>query len=205
MPRTKALNPAYVASQSHDPQQTEAPKRAKTRKPPSVRERERRQQENVAPGSSSPSPLHTRPALSVASAEEVENSDYIGMLMEHVHSAIHTQNWGKLGDLVESISDPDKGFHLDEVADHPSVKKLLAEGALRVLTAHSPPSYTQLSLALDLLVMGADMNAKDQQGNSVLNILRRAMDNRLREFIVNDHPYFKKLFFDQTGRPIPAE
>lgn len=204
MPR-KVVNSAQGASQSHNLQPSEAPKSSKTRMPPLVRGRKPRVKQPVAAESAPHSTAHTSPSLSVHSPESEERPDYIGMLMEHVHSAIRTRNWEKLGDLVDSISDPDKGFALEPLAEHPLVKTLLDEGALRVLTANSPPSYVQISLALDLMTMGGDMNAKDQHGKTVLNILRSAMDDKLRQFITSEHPYFKHLFIDQNGQTIQAD
>ena len=62
-----------------------------------------------------------------------------------------------------------------------------------------------MSLALDLLNMGADWNALDADGTSVLNILRGYVDEELRADIGEQFPHFRHLFFDREGRPIQGK
>ncbi len=53
--------------------------------------------------------------------------------------------------------------------------------------------------------MGADWNAIDADGNSVLNILREYVDEELRADIGEQFPHFRHLFFDREGRPIQGK
>ncbi len=122
--------------------------------------------------------------------------------MSQVQSAILDSNWDKLGDLIERISDPQQGLNLRSLLHHPAVKQTLDMAAIDVLTAMTPPTDEQLSLALDLLDIGANWNAEDAHGNSVLTILRKNMDDDRLQFTIHNYPNFKHLFVDREGRPI---
>ncbi len=182
---------------------TDVPKRAKTRIPAKVRERRLQGKENIPLQSGRMST--SNPTLVSRSTSEEPLPDYLKVLMDTVQSAIRDRDWNRLGNLIEGISHPETGLDLPSLADHPAVKKTLKECAIDVLTAQIPPSDEQLSLTLDLLDIGADWNAKDAQGDSVLRILRRYADDTVLAFIRDEHPRFKHLFIDREGRPINPE
>ncbi len=205
MPRTRIVNQTPGTVQSPDLSNNDAPKRAKTRAPASVRIREQRGKENLHQGIGLPVQAHTSPILSAVKKSESDMPDYLALLMDQVGAAIRARKWDKLGDLIESISSPDTGLNLPLLSDHPAVKKLLEEAAIGVLAAGLPPSDKQLCRALDLLSIGADWNATDERGNSVLNILRTYADDEVRNFISNEFPAFRHLFIDREGRPIKAD
>ncbi len=204
MPRTKPIPFMSAALQIPDAPKDEAPKRAKTRPPASVRAKERRDKENLHQGEGSSIKAHTEPSITKVKKRAPEIPDYLAMLMDQLQSAIRTRNWDKLGDLIHGISSPTTGLNLPLLAEHPAVKKTLQESAIDVLTAGKPPTDDQICRALDLLSMGADWNATDEQGDSVLKILRTYADDDVRDFISNEFPIFRHLFIDSEGQPIRA-
>ncbi len=204
MPKTKIIQPTVVGLQANTSSSSATPKRAKTRPPASVRERERRSSDPLPSSSGSPLQVHTSPVLSTANRQQAAIPDYLSVLMSQVQSAIRDSNWDKLGDLIERISDPQQGLNLRSLLHHPAVKQTLDLAAIDVLTAASPPADEQISLTLDLLEIGANWNAEDAHGNSVLTILRKNMDEDRLQFTVKMYPQFKHLFVDQAGRPITA-
>jgi hypothetical protein len=204
MPRTKIIQPTVVGLQADTSSSSATPKRAKTRPPASVRERERRTSDPLPRASSSAVQVHTPPVLSPVNRQKTAIPDYLALLMSQVQSAIRDSNWDKLGDLIERISDPQQGLNLRSLLDHPAVKQTLDMAAIDVLTAMTPATDEQLSLALDLLDIGANWNAEDAHGNSVLTILRKNMDDDRLQFTIHNYPNFKHLFVDREGRPITA-
>ncbi len=197
-----------VAQPTESPTPAESPvgavkeKRSRTRVPPSVRSKERRQKENRPQRGAAIEPKHTPPKLSATSKEAPPIPDYVALLMDHVDGAISDRNWEKLGDLLEALSHPETGLDLRQLAKNPAVNRVLDRAAIRVLTAATPVTDEQLSLALDLLNIGCDWNAKDERGNSVLTLLRRHADDDVLEFISKDFPHFRHLFTDPEGHPI---
>jgi hypothetical protein len=202
MPKTKIIQPTVVGLQADTSSSSATPKRAKTRPPASVRERERRTSDPLPRASGSSPQSHTPPVLSAVNRQRTAIPDYLAVLMSQVQSAILDSNWDKLGDLIERISDPQQGLNLRSLLHHPAVKQTLDMAAIDVLTAMTPPTDEQLSLALDLLDIGANWNAEDAHGNSVLTILRKNMDDDRLQFTIHNYPNFKHLFVDREGRPI---
>lgn len=202
MPRIKTTQPALGGLQPDAALPLATPKRAKTRPPALVRERELRAKEPLPRGSYSHIQTPAPPVPLAVKAQQAAVPDGLAMLMEHFQSAIRDKNWDKLGDLVEGISDPATGLDLRSLSHHPAVKKTLDNAAIEILMAGTPLSDEQLSLTLDMLDIGADWNARDVNGNSVLNILRKNMDDDLLQFIIEKHPRFQHLFLDREGRPI---
>ena len=157
------------------PAQTSTKKKeSRTKRPPSVREKEIRYQK------------------------------FVTELMADFKLAIEEKNWDRLGDLIERYSHAGFAFHMLPWANYPEVKQMIKSSAISVLTAESPLDHLHLNLALDLLNMGADWNAKDRNGLSVLNIFRKEVDDYFVDFIMRDYPNFKHLFIDRDGRRIPA-
>lgn len=175
-------------------------KRSKTRKPPSVRTKEHVGKENRLPG-----PLlnsHTPPIISTSTRHARPERDGLQLIVDDFQSAIQTQNWDELDNLIEHYSHAGLHFGIGDAQNHPALKKMREESAIQVLTANSAISDQQMNAALDLLSMGADWNARDKNGASVLNILRKNMTNEVLTLITEEYPSFKHLFIDREGRRI---
>lgn len=182
------------------PASTTHEKRSKTRMPPSVREKERREKENTPPRPAEAK--HTTPTLTATTAEVLDHSKIFTDIVRIFETAIQGRNWAGLCEAIETCSKANLNFHLLPLADHPDIKRLRERSAIDVLTAQQMLDDEQVSLALDLLNMGADWNAIDADGNSVLNILREYVDEALRADIAEQFPHFLHLFVDREGRPI---
>ena len=178
-------------------------KRSKTRKPPSVRTKEHLGKENKLPG-----PLlnsHTPPIVSTITRHTRPDRDSLQMIVDDFQSAIQTQNWDELGNLIDHYSHAGLHFGISDARNHPALKKMREESAIQVLTANSTVSDEQMNAALDLLSMGADWNTKDKNGTSVLNIIRKNLTNEVLTLITDEYPSFKHLFIDRDGRLIPPK
>lgn len=208
-PNSKQLTPSAdpstsaAAPISTTPASTTHEKRSKTRMPPSVREKERREKENTPPRPVEAK--HTTPALTAKTAEVADHSTVFTDIVWIFESAIQGRDWDRLGDAIETCSKAGLNFHLLPFADHPDIKRLKDRSAIDVLTAQETLDDEQVSLALDLLNMGADWNAADADGDSVLTLLRRYVDDELRAAISEQFPHFRHLFFDREGRPVKGK
>lgn len=206
VPKTQSQTPVRdtaIDSTNSTPSPEMTPRRSKTRKPPSVRTKERLGKENKPVG---PLPqLHTPPTVSTVAGQVGPEQDTLQLIVNDFQSAIQTRNWEGLGSLVEHYSYRGLHFEYDDNSNHPALKKMRDESAIQVLTANSYVSDEQMNAALDLLVMGADWNAQDKTGTTVLNILRKNMTTQILTLIVDEYPRFKHLFIDRDGQLIPPK
>lgn len=197
--------PTESSTPAESPVGTPKQKRSKTRVPPSVRAKERGQQEKRPQRGAAIEPKHTPPALTAKTAEVSDDSKVVAEIVDVFESAIRDRNWAELGDAIELFSKHGFNFHLLPLSDHPDIKRLREQSAIDVLTAQKTVDDERVSLALDLLNMGADWNATDADGDSVLTILRRYVDDEARADISELFPKFRHLFIDREGRPIKAK
>ena len=177
-----------------------ATKHSKTRKPPSVRTKKLTGKENKLPDYVLLP--HTPPRVSTITRPTRPERDGLQLIVDDFQSAIHAQDWEELGNLIDHYSNRGLHFELNDNKDHSAVKKMREESVLQVLTANRYVSDEQMNAALDLLSMGADWNAKDKNGTSVLNILRKNMTDEVLTLITDEYPSLKRLFIDKDGRLI---
>lgn len=177
-----------------------ATKHSKIRKPPSVQTKKRKGKESKLPDHVLLP--HTPPRISTITRPTRPERDVLQLIVDDFQSAIHAQDWEELGNLIEHYSHRGLNFEHNEDKNHSAVKKMREESVIQILTANSFVSGEQMNAALDLLSMGADWNAKDKNGASVLNILRKNMTDEVLSLITNEYPTFKHLFIDRDGRLI---
>ena len=148
---------------------------------------------------------HSSPTLRTTARQPMSEQEALQFIVDDFQSAIRDQNWAELGDLVDHYSH--RGFHfsISEDKNHPALKKMREESVIQVLKTNSSLSDEQMNAALDLLIMGADWNATDKNGVSVLNILRRNMTNEVLTLIIDEYPNFRHLFIDRDGQLIPPK
>lgn len=206
VPKTQTQTPVRdtaIDSTNSTPSPEMTQRWSKTRKPPSVRTKERLGKENKPVG---PLPqLHTPPTVSTMARRVSHEQDTLELIVNDFQSAIQNQDWEELGNLVDHYSHAGLHFEYDDNKNHPALQKMRKESVLQVLTASSYVSDEQMNSALDLLVMGADWNAQDKTGTTVLNILRKNMTTQILTLIVDEYPRFKHLFIDRDGRLIPPK
>ena len=122
----------------------------------------------------------------------------ITMLVGTIFKAIEKQDWGRLDSLINGMRE--QKLRLDDTAlkDLPAAQKIIQWAPLTLLTsndhADDADHDAQWLLALDLLDLGCDWNAKDSQGNRVIDLLRKQADPSLIEFVVEGFPHLKRLF-----------
>lgn len=178
-------------------------KRFKAKNPPSVRTKMSPGKENKP---TEPLPQsHSSPTLRATARQPMSEQEALQFIVDDFQSAIRDQNWAELGDLIDHYSH--RGFHfaISEDKNHPALKKMREESVIQVLKTNSSLSDEQMNVALDLLIMGADWNATDKNGVSVLNILRKNMTNEVLTLITDEYPNFRHLFIDRDGLMIPPK
>jgi hypothetical protein len=122
----------------------------------------------------------------------------ITMLVGTIFKAIEKQDWGRLDSLINGMRE--QKLRLDDTAlkDLPAAQKIIQWAPLTLLTSNDHAGDAdhdaQWLLALDLLDLGCDWNAKDSQGNRVIDLLRKQADPSLIEFVVEGFPHLKRLF-----------
>ena len=122
----------------------------------------------------------------------------ITMLVGTIFKAIEKQDWGRLDSLINGMRE--QKLRLDDTAlkDLPAAQKIIQWAPLTLLTsndhADDADHDAQWLLAIDLLDLGCDWNAKDSQGNRVIDLLRKQADPSLIEFVVEGFPHLKHLF-----------
>jgi ABC-type uncharacterized transport system involved in gliding motility auxiliary subunit len=122
----------------------------------------------------------------------------ITMLVGTIFKAIEKQDWGRLDSLINGMRE--QKLRLDDTAlkDLPAAQKIIQWAPLTLLTSNDHADHAdhdaQWLLALDLLDLGCDWNAKDSQGNRVIDLLRKQADPSLIEFVVEGFPHLKHLF-----------
>ncbi len=120
------------------------------------------------------------------------------MLVQTIWQTIDDKNWDRLGRLIDSMHETK--FRLDNpvMKSNWLVQNIIELAPMSFLTAsehHTEASYEQrLLLALDLLSLGCNWDAKDSQGNRVIDLLRKQATPSLIEFVVEEFPHLKHLF-----------
>ena len=122
----------------------------------------------------------------------------ITMLVGTILKAIDKQDWGRLDNLINSMREEKLRFDDPVLKDLPAAELIIQWAPLTLLTSNDHAGDTdhdaQWLLALDLLDLGCDWNAKDSQGNRVIDLLRKQADPSLIEFVVEGFPHLKHLF-----------
>jgi hypothetical protein len=122
----------------------------------------------------------------------------ITMLVGTILKAIDKQDWARLDNLINGMREKKLRFDDSTLRDLPAAQKIIQWAPLTVLTSNDHSSNVdhdaQWLLALDLLDLGCDWNAKDSQGNRVIDLLRKQADLALIEFVVEGFPHLKHLF-----------
>lgn len=202
MSRAKVQDRSLVNSSSVNQPSPKSRDKKSTRTPPSVRQREKAPAKNARQDATVQS--HTQPVVSAKYRHQLESPDFADALVSKFQSLIDARNWSALGDLIEELTTNGVAIGHAPLAVHPVVNDFRLRAAIEVLMAAVPRCGEQISLALDLLAIGADWNAQDEHGNTVLNILRSEMDPQVQQFIATEFPGFRHLFIDSRGQPIPA-
>lgn len=176
---------------------------SKARKPPSLKEKQKQGKAKTVPPPQQE--RHTMPSLSSTAHRDHEERDGLQLIQDQFEVAIKDQNWVELCDLIDFYGKNDLTLLRLPGEEHPSIEQLRETSVIKVLTANETISDDQVSAALGLLNMGADWNAEDKNGNSVLQLLRKSLDREAIQFIEKEYPTFKHLFIDRDGKRIPAK
>jgi hypothetical protein len=122
----------------------------------------------------------------------------ITMLVGTILKAIDKQDWGRLNNLINGMREEKLRFDDPVLKELPAAQLIIHWAPLTVLTSNDHAGDAdhdaQWLLALDLLDLGCDWNAKDSQGNRVIDLLRKQADPSLIEFVVEEFPHLKQLF-----------
>ena len=130
--------------------------------------------------------------------ESFRRPSFIVMLVQTIWQTIDDKNWDRLGRLIDSMHETK--FRLDNpvMKSNWLVQNIIELAPLALLTAsehHTEASQEKrLLLALDLLSLGCNWDAKDSQGNRVIDLLRKQATPSLIEFVVEEFPHLKHLF-----------
>lgn len=122
----------------------------------------------------------------------------VTMLVGAILTAIDQKEWGMLDSLIDGMREEKLRFDGSALRDLPAAQEIIKRAPLTVLTSNDDANHIdhdmQWLLALDLLDLGCDWNAKDSQGNRVIDLLRKQADPSLISFVVEEFPHLKHLF-----------
>ena len=146
-------------------------------------------------------PSHTlKTAVSSPAKTAVDPSMPSGvtMLVGAILAAIDQKDWGRLDSLIDGMREEKLRFDGSALRYLPAAQEIIKWAPLTVLTSNDDANHAdhdmQWLLALDLLDLGCDWNAKDSQGNRVIDLLRKQATPWLIEFVGEELPHFKHLF-----------
>ncbi len=157
--------------------------KARTRKPPSVRQREQQMKADVDYWLQGKAPMTQEPDLLLAQALAGENP-VIDSLMSKFDSVLTLGNWELLSDMLDSFAAQGFRFDAEPVTNvHPG-RRVAQSAAVRVLNPVGRITPEQSDLAIRLLELGCSPNATDGEGNTVLMRACSAGDKRLARYIL---------------------
>ena len=114
-----------------------------------------------------------------------------------IWTAMERQDWHKLGNLLDSMHEHKFRFDDPALKDSVPVQQIIEAAPLALLTdgkdASGPEKESRWLLALDLLDLGCNWDAKDHNGVRAINLLRQQASKSLIKNVVSERPEFKHL------------
>ncbi len=160
-----------------------APETARTRKPPSVRQREQQAKCDVNAWLQGKSPMDPDSDRLLAQAL-AGNNPIFESLMSKFESVLVSENWDLLSAMLDSFDEQGLRFDAEPVKDVYLGRRLAQTASVRVLTETARIAPAQSALAIRLLDLGCSPNAADGGGNTVLMRACAAGDERLARHIL---------------------
>jgi len=156
---------------------------------------------------------HTEPKLAVRTQQSIvakpssapqrgneageKMPSFINMLVQNIWQTIDQKNWDRLGRLIDSMRENNLRFDLPSMQKTWSVQNIIGLAPLASLTANEHVGGANQEkrwlLALDLLDLGCNWDAKDQYGNRAIDLLRKQASPELIEFILQERPELRHL------------
>ncbi len=162
-----------------------APEKVRTRKPPSVRQREQQMKSDVDYWLQGKAPLPQEPDRLLAQALAGENP-VIESLMSKFESVLASNDWDVLAVMLDSFAGQGFRFDAEPVSNVYPGRRLAQTAAVRVLTEAGRIAPEQVALAIRLLDLGCSPNATDGHGNTPLMRACASGNERLVRHIL-DH------------------
>ena len=138
--------------------------------------------------------------LKAASIEQ-EMPSAIAMLAGMIWKAIESQNWDRLGNLLDSMHEHQFRFDDPALKDSGPVRQIIEAAPLALLTdgkdASGTDKISRWLLALDFFDLGCNSDAKDQNGVRAINLLRRQASKSLIDHVVSERPELKHLLLSE--------
>ena len=121
----------------------------------------------------------------------------VNMLVGMIWQVIESQNWDKLGNLLESMHEHKFRFDDPTLKDSKHIQQIIQSAPLDLLMGGEGESgvdkISRWLLALDLLYLGCNWDAKDHNGVRAINLLRQQASESLIDHVVSERPEFKHL------------
>lgn len=144
---------------------------------------------------STPTPIGKRDVRHLSAAENTPSA--ITMLAGMIWHAIEEQNWDRLDRLVESMRQHKFRFDDPALKQSNAAQQIIQSAPMTLLAASEDTSVIDKGrtwlLALDLLELGCDWNATDQNGIRVIDHLRSNANKSVIENVVQMRPELKHL------------
>ena len=157
--------------------------KVRTRKPPSVRQREQQARADVDDWLRGKPPLDADSDRLLAQALAGKNP-ILESLMSKFESVLVSENWDLLSAMLDSFEEQGLRFDTEAVRNVYSGRRLAQTAPVRVLTEAARIDPAQSELAIRLLDLGCSPNAMDNDGNTVLMRSCIAGDERLARHIL---------------------
>lgn len=157
--------------------------------------------------------IHTEPKLAVRNQQSIvvkqastaqrgngvgeRIPSFINMLVQNIWQAIDQKNWDRLGRLIDGMREANLRFDPPSLQNTWSVLNIVGLAPLALLTANEQGGGANQEkrwlLALDLLDLGCNWDAKDQHGNRAIDLLRKQASPELIEFVLQERPELRHL------------
>lgn len=147
------------------------------------------------------SPMPSETLSSSSSSESIDSGpmpSYIAMMVQTIWDAIDNRNWIRLDNLLSSARENNFRFDRPSMKTTWVVQNIIQMAPLALLGANEHVSgvnyESRWMLALDLLDLGCDWNARDRSGNRAIDLLRKQATPDLIQFVAEERPNLRHLF-----------
>ena len=121
----------------------------------------------------------------------------VNMLVGMIWQAIESQNWDKLGNLLDSMYENKFRFDDPTLKDSKHIQQIIQSAPLDLLMGGEGESgvdkISRWLLALDFLDLGCNRDAMDHNGHRAINLLRQQASKSLIDHVVSERPELKHL------------
>ena len=184
-----------------DKQETTAMPRNKTRKPPSVRNREQPRKILSTTAPNTTADAHFAPVLSSSSAPAIPHIQSVAVLILTMRSAVVNKAWDQLSAVVDKFEAQGLRFDTEPLLSNYDAQAMATDGALYLLNAYGDAiSDTAAQLCMRLIRLGCHADVLDENDNSLLMLASKAGHADLVEALILECPELNRQKLNNKGK-----